>query len=59
MNLIESNPAIKNNPRYKEMIDVIRRNDSVRGEEIARNLCATYGDTPEATVEKAKKFFGI
>lgn len=59
MGLINSNPAIANNPRAKELIDVIQRGDSQRGEQIAENLCKTYGVSKEEMLAEARKRFRI
>lgn len=57
--LLSSNSQVANNPRNKGMIDVIQNGDNTKGEEIARNLCRTYGVTPEEAIQRAKAFFGI
>lgn len=57
--LLQNNPNIKNNPNAQEMLNVIMSNDSVKGEQIARNLCQTYGLTKEEAVQKARQFFNI
>lgn len=59
MNMIKNNPQVANNPMAKEMINVIESGDSKRGEEIANNLCNTYGTSKEQAVSDAKKFFNI
>lgn len=59
MNLINRNPNIANNPRSKEMIDVIMSGDQNRGEMIATNLCQTYCTTPQQAVIDAKRFFNL
>lgn len=57
MNLLASNPAVANNPNAQSMIDVIRRGDAAQGEQIARNICATMGVTPEQAFAQARKMF--
>lgn len=57
LNIIAGNPGVSGNPNAQHMIDVIRRGDSVQGEQIARNLCQTYGITPEQAVEQARRMF--
>lgn len=59
MSLLAKNPNIANNPRAQEMLQTIQNNDSQKGSEIAKNLCNTYGVTPEQAVDSAKKFFNI
>ncbi len=58
-NLLASNPNIANNPINQELINVIQNNDSKRGEEIANNLCQTYGITKEEAIRRARMFFNI
>lgn len=57
--LIRRNPEVSNNPRAKESLDVIMSGDSVRGAEIADNLCRTYGVTRDEALKKAQEYFGI
>lgn len=59
MAMINKNPAIQNNPQAQELISVIQNNDSTRGEQIATNLCNTYGVTKEQAIFQAKKYFGL
>lgn len=59
MRLLSNNPAIANNPRNAEMFNAIKNGDQAKGEQIARNLCESYGVTPEEAIEQAKKHFGI
>lgn len=59
MNLISQNPAIANNPRAQDFIQVIRNGDSRRGQQIADNLCQTYGVSREDAIRSAKEFFHI
>lgn len=59
MNAIMQNQQIANNPNAQEFVDVIRNNDAQRGQMIAKNLCDTYGITPEQAISQAKQFFNI
>lgn len=59
LGLLSRNPNIANNPRSQEMIDIIRSGDQQKGEALARNLCATYGVTPEQGVQQARRFFNF
>lgn len=59
LQLIQNSPQVANNPQAQEMIRVIQENDSVRGQQIAQNLCNTYGVSTEEATNKAKNFFGI
>lgn len=59
MNAIAKNPQIANNPQAQDLINVIKSGDSVRGEQIALNLCQSYGVTPDQALDRATGFFGI
>lgn len=43
LNMAMQNSAIANNPRAQEMLQVIQSGDAQKGQQIAMNLCKTYG----------------
>ena len=57
LNLLMQNPNVANNPNAQEFIQVIQNGDSVKGEQIAQNLCNTYGMSKEDAIRNAKTFF--
>lgn len=59
LGLIGQNPALQRNPNAQVMIDAIKSGDSRRGQEIAQNLCNTYGVKPEDALSQARRFFNI
>lgn len=59
MNLISQNPNIANNPNAQEFIKVIQNGDSERGQQIADNLCRSYGMTRDEALKNAKSFFRL
>lgn len=59
LSIISNNPSFVNNPRAQEYISIIKNNDAQRGNEVAQNLCATYGMSADQAVGQAKQFFGI
>lgn len=59
LGIISRSPQLQGNPNAQSMIQAIRSGDSKRGEEIARNLCDTYGVKPEEAVQQARRFFHI
>ena len=59
MNLISQNPNIANNPNAQEFIKVIQNGDSERGQQIANNLCQSYGMTRDEALKSAKSFFNL
>lgn len=59
MNMIRNNPNVANNPNAQEFINVIQSGDTAKGQQIAQNLCNTYGVTPEEAMQQAKQFFKL
>ena len=59
MNLISQNPNIANTPNAQEFIKVIQNGDSERGQQIADNLCQSYGMTRDEAFKNAKSFFHL
>ncbi len=54
--MIRMNPNLQNNPQAQQYIQVLMNGDSKRGEELARNICQSYGVTPEQGVQQAQSF---
>ena len=52
-------PSLASNPNARAMIQAVQSGDASTGEKIARNLCQSYGVTPEQAVQQAKSFFHI
>lgn len=59
INMISNNPRVSRNPQAQHMLQIIQNGDSKQGQQIAENICKTYGITPEQAVQQAKKFFGM
>lgn len=59
MQLLQNNPQLAQNPNSQAMIQALQTGDAQAGQMIARNLCQTYGVSPEQAVQQAKRFFNI
>lgn len=59
LNMIANSPQLANNPQAQEYIHLIQTGDAQRGQEVARNICNTYGVSPDEAVANAKNFFHI
>lgn len=59
LDIIQKNPALANNPNAREMIEVIRNGDATKGQQIAQNICNTYGVKLEDAISQARSFFHI
>lgn len=59
LSLISRNPQITNNPNAQQLLQVVQENDSVKGAQIAQNICDSYGITREQAIQEAKRLFGL
>lgn len=57
--LLRNDPNAKSNPVKNSYIQTIQSGDSVRGQQIADNICRSYGKSREEMLAEAKRFFGI
>ena len=57
VNSLKSNPNFAHNPLAQNLLAAIQSGNSKKGEEIARNLCETYGVKPEDACRQAMSFF--
>lgn len=57
LNMAMQNSNIVNNPRAQEMLQVIQNGDTQKGQQIAMNLCKTYGVSKEQAVGMATEYF--
>ena len=56
--MMQRNPNMfQNNPQARQYMEVIMNGDAKRGEELARNICQSYGISPEEGVQQAQQFF--
>lgn len=59
LNMLQRNPNVANNPQAQGYLEVIQNNDSEKGQQIAENICKSYGMTKEEALNRAKQFFGL
>ena len=59
MNMLQSNPQIRNNPQAQGLMQIIQSGDAAKGQQMAENICKTYGVTPDQALQEARKFFHI
>lgn len=59
MNMLQNNPQIMKNPQAQGLMQVIQSGDAAKGQQMAENLCKTYGVTTDQALEEARKFFHI
>lgn len=55
-----NSPVVRNNPNAQQWLQVIQNGDAQAGEQIARNICNSYGMTPEQASQQAQNgLFGM
>lgn len=59
MNRISSDPSFRNNPQARAFVDIMQRGDIAQGQEMAKNLCQSYGVSEQEALQQAKSFFRI
>lgn len=50
------NPNIANNPQAQQYIQVLMNGDAQKGQELARNICGSFGVTPEQGVKQCQDY---
>lgn len=55
--MMQRNPNFANNPQAQQYIQVLMSGDAQKGQELARNICGSFGVTPEQGVQQAQQYF--
>lgn len=53
--MIQNNPNLPNAPWVNEAISAIMNNDEKKGEQIANNLCQSFGTSREEALKMARE----
>lgn len=56
MMMLQNNPNIKNNPMAQQALQIIQSGDNAAGEQMAMNLCQTYGVSKEQAIKQAQEW---
>jgi len=59
MNKISSDPNLQRNPQARAFMDIMQRGDVAQGQQMARNLCQSFGVSEQEALQQAKSFFRI
>lgn len=59
LDLLKQHPEKANTPMGKELLKVLESKDYSKGEQMAHNICKTYGVEEAKAVEAGKQFFGL
>lgn len=49
--------TLQNNPQAQQYIQVLMNGDAQKGQELARNICGSFGASPEQGVQQAQQYF--
>lgn len=55
-NMLKMNPNVQNNPRNQEFLRTLQSGDDKKIEELANNLCQTYGTSPQQELQNFGSF---
>lgn len=50
------NPNIANNSQVQQYIQVLMSGDARKGQELAQNICGSFGVTPEQGVQQCQQY---
>lgn len=59
MMILQNNPKIMNSPQGQQFLKILQSGDVQAGQQMAQNLCQSYGITPEQALAKSMQFFRI
>ena len=59
LGILARNAAVANSPMGQEFIRILKSGDQAAGEQMAKNICASYGVSQEQAVSQARGFFKI
>lgn len=58
--ILQNNPQaqqyFQNNPQAQQYLQILLDGDAQRGQELAQNLCKSYGISPEQGIQQAQQF---
>lgn len=58
-NAINSNPELRNNPQYQDMIRAIEQNDAQLGMQLANQILKQNGVSKGAAIQRAIQMFNL
>lgn len=54
MNKISSDPNLQKNPQARAFMDIMQRGDVAQGQQMARNLCQSFGVSEQEALQQAR-----
>lgn len=59
LNMLNNNPEKANSPLGRQLRAILESRDDAKGQELASNLCHSYGWNEEEMINKGKSQFGL
>lgn len=57
MMILQNNPKIMNSPQGQQFLKILQTGDVQAGQQMAQNLCQSYGISPEQALAQSMQFF--
>lgn len=59
LQMLDNNPEQANTPLGKQLRSILESRDDAKGQELASNLCHTYGWDANKKIQEGKSMFGL
>ena len=59
MQMLRNNPQVSNSPMGQSLIQALQSGDQKAGEQLAMNICQSYGLTKEQALQQAMNGFNL
>lgn len=57
LGIVQQNPQIANSPQGQQFMQILQSGDDAAGEQMAMNICNSYGVNPQQALMGAINFF--
>lgn len=56
---LQKRPDIANTPQGQQFMQILQSGDEAKGQQMAKNICQSYGMSEEDAISKVRQFFNI
>lgn len=56
---LQTRPDIANTPQGQQFMQILQSGDDAKGQQMAKNICQSYGMSEEDAISKVRQFFNI
>lgn len=57
--MLQSNPQAANSPMGQQLVQILQTGDVNAGQQLANNICQTYGVSQQEAIQKSRNYFHI